>query len=176
MGCEVKSLRLGHVNLANSFVHIVSGEMWLKNCYIKTYEKTTSFCPDERQKRKLLVSKSDILKIQSKVVEKGLTLVPLKIYFNQRNLVKLEIGIVRGKKLFDKRKALKEKDLKREQARFESQWVHSKKRGRLGFDISNRMRKSESKSHFVKREIKIKRKQRSFCTLWCNGISSLVYA
>lgn len=117
MGCEVKSLRAGHISLVNSFVQASRGELWLKNCYIKTYEKTTSFCPDERQARKLLMNKREIFKIQSTVAEKGLSVVPLKVYFNNRNLVKVEIAIARGKKLFDKRKCIKERDLKREQAR-----------------------------------------------------------
>ena len=117
MGCEVKSLRQGHVSLANSFVQVSRGELWLKNCYIKTYEKATSFCPDERQMRKLLMSKREILKLESTIKEKGLSVVPLKIYFNDRNLVKLEIAIARGKKLYDKRRTIKERDQKREQAR-----------------------------------------------------------
>ena len=79
MGCEVKSIREGHISLANSFVQISKGEMWLKNCYIKTYDKTTAFCPDERQMRKLLMSKGQILKINSQISEKGLSVIPLKI-------------------------------------------------------------------------------------------------
>ena len=125
MGCEVKSLREGHTSLDNSFVQAIRGELWLKNCYIKTYEKATAFCPDERQSRKLLMNKNEISKIQSIVAQTGLSVVPLKIYFNQRNLVKVEIAIARGKKLYDKRKSIKERDLKRELARKE-QWVHSK--------------------------------------------------
>ena len=117
MGCEVKSIRQGHISLANSFIQVVKGEMWLKNCYIKTYDKTTSFCPDERQMRKLLMSKKEILKISSQVSEKGLSIVPLKVYFNNRNIVKLQIAVARGKKLYDKRKSIKERDQKRELAR-----------------------------------------------------------
>ena len=117
MGCEVKSIREGHISLANSFVQYSKGELWLKNCYIKTYDKTTSFCPDERQARKLLLNKREILKIKSQMSEKGLSVVPLKIYFNSRNLVKVEIALARGKKLYDKRESIKERDQKREQAR-----------------------------------------------------------
>ena len=117
MGCEVKSIREGHVSLLNSFVQVTKGEMWLKNCYIKTYEKTTSFCPDERQKRKLLMNKKEILKIQAQVSEKGLSVVPLKVYLNKKNLFKVEIALARGKKLYDKRRTIKERDQKREQAR-----------------------------------------------------------
>lgn len=117
MGCEVKSIREGHISLANSFVQISKGEMWLKNCYIKTYDKTTAFCPDERQMRKLLMSKDQILKINSQISEKGLSVIPLKIYFNNKNLVKVEIAVARGKKLYDKRRTIKERDQKRELAR-----------------------------------------------------------
>ena len=145
MGCEVKSIRQGHISLANSFIQVVKGEMWLKNCYIKTYDKTTSFCPDERQMRKLLMSKKEILKISSQVSEKGLSIVPLKVYFNNRNIVKLQIAVARGKKLYDKRKSIKERDQKRELARQVEQWIHSKW-GRLGFDIPNFAWKSEPKT------------------------------
>lgn len=117
MGCEVKSIREGHISLLNSFVSVKNGEMWLKNCYIKTYEKSTAFNPDERQKRKLLLNKREILRLQSEINEKGLTIVPLKVYFNKDNRVKLEIAVARGKKLYDKRKAIKEREQKRELAR-----------------------------------------------------------
>lgn len=117
MGCEVKSIREGHISLLNSFVSAKNGEMWLKNCYIKNYEKSTAFNPDERQKRKLLLNKREILKLQAEVNEKGLTIVPLKVYFNNDNKVKLEIAVARGKKLYDKRRTIKEREQKRELAR-----------------------------------------------------------
>ncbi len=117
MGSEVKSIRQGHISLSNSFIQVNKGELWLKNCYIKNYEKTTSFCPDERKMRKLLMKNKEILKLSSQISEKGLTLVPLKAYFNDRNMVKLEIALARGKKLYDKRRTIKERDQKRELAR-----------------------------------------------------------
>ena len=117
MGCEVKSIREGHISLLNSFVSVKKGEVWLKNCYIKTYDKSTAFCPDERQARKLLLNKREILKLQSEFNEKGLTIVPLKVYFNNDNRIKLEIAVARGKKLYDKRKTIKEREQKRELAR-----------------------------------------------------------
>ncbi|MBE7076072.1 MAG: SsrA-binding protein SmpB [Clostridiales bacterium] len=116
-GSEVKSVRAGGVSLADSFVIIRDGEMFLKNAYIKPYEKTTSYKPDERRSRKLLLNKSEIQKFERMVKEKGFTIVATKIYFNKANKVKVEIGLAKGKKLYDKRQTLKENSIKREIAR-----------------------------------------------------------
>lgn len=113
-GCEVKSVRAGNVSLADSFVVIKNGEMFLKNAYIKLYEKTTSFKPDERKTRKLLLNKSEILKFERMVKEKGYSIVATKLYFNNAGKVKVEIGLAKGKKLYDKRETLKEKSIKRD--------------------------------------------------------------
>ncbi len=117
-GCEVKSVRAGGVSLTDSFVVIKDGEMFLKNAYIKPYEKTSSFKPDERRTRKLLLNKSEIQKFERLVKEKGFTIVPTKIYFNNLGKVKVEIGLAKGKKLYDKRATLKEKAIKRDIERF----------------------------------------------------------
>ena len=117
-GCEVKSVRAGGASLIDSFVIIRNGEMFLKNAYIKPYEKTTSFKPDERRTRKLLLNKSEIQKFERMVKEKGYSIVPTKIYFNKAGKVKVEIGLARGKKLYDKRQTLKEKSIKRDIARY----------------------------------------------------------
>ena len=117
-GCEVKSVRAGGASLTDSFVIIRNGEMFLKNAYIKPYEKTTSFKPDERRTRKLLLNKSEIQKFERMVKEKGYSIVPTKIYFNKAGKVKVEIGLARGKKLYDKRQTLKEKSIKRDIARY----------------------------------------------------------
>ncbi len=113
-GCEVKSVREGGASLKDSFVVIKNGEMFLKNAYIKTYEKTSSFKPDERRTRKLLLNKSEILKFERLVKEKGFTIVATKIYFDKSNRVKVEIGLAKGKKLYDKRQSIKERQQKRD--------------------------------------------------------------
>ena len=113
-GCEVKSIRNGGASLIDSFVVIKNGEAVLKNAYIATYDKTTSFKPDERRDRKLLLNKSEILKLQRLAKEKGFTLVATKLYINDRGKVKVEIGLAKGKKLYDKRATLKEKQINRD--------------------------------------------------------------
>ena len=100
--------------MTDSFVVVKNGEMFLKNAYIKPYEKTTSFKPDERRTRKLLLNKSEIQKFERMVKEKGFSIVATKIYFNQTGKVKVEIGLAKGKKLYDKRQTLKEKSIKRD--------------------------------------------------------------
>lgn len=112
-GCEVKSIKSGHISLAEAFVSVVGDELFLKNCYIKPYENsTTSFSPDEKRNRKLLLKREEIDKIIKKVETKGYTLVPTKVYLKD-NLVKIEIGICRGKKLYDKRETIKNRELSR---------------------------------------------------------------
>lgn len=112
-GSEVKSARLGHVSLVDSFVTIRENEVFLKNAYIKTYEKAINFAPNETRTRKLLLNNAEILKLKRKKEEKGYTLIPTKIYLNEKNLIKVEIGLCRGKKLYDKRASIKERDIKR---------------------------------------------------------------
>lgn len=116
-GSEVKSIREGHISLSGSFIFVNNNEVFLKNCFIKTYEMTSAYAPDERRSRKLLLNRREISKILDSVQKKGLTCVPLKVYLTPRNLVKIEIGIARGKKLYDKRQTIKERDLKRELSR-----------------------------------------------------------
>ncbi len=113
-GCEVKSVRAGGASLLDSFVQVKNGEMFLKNAYIKPYEKTSSFKPDERRTRKLLLNKSEIQKFERLAKEKGCTIIATKLYINAAGRVKVEIGLAKGKKLYDKRASLKEKAVKRE--------------------------------------------------------------
>lgn len=116
-GSEVKSLRKNNCNLSDSFCFIRNGEVLLKNMHIAVYDKSGAFNTREsRRDRKLLLHKDEIAKISGKVNEKGYTLVPLKIYFSQA-LVKVEVGLCRGKHTFDKKKSLQEKDLVREKKR-----------------------------------------------------------
>ena len=117
-GCEVKSVRAGGASLTDSFVVVKNGEMFLKNAYIKPYEKTSSFKPDERRSRKLLLNKAEILKYERMAKEKGFSIVATKIYFNDAGKVKVEIGLAKGKKLYDKRQTLKDKAVKRDIERY----------------------------------------------------------
>lgn len=112
-GSEVKSLRLGYANLDDSFVFLKDGEVFLKNAYIKPYEKSSSYIPDSRRSRKLLLNKMEIVRLEQKMRQKGFSCVPTKIYF-QGGFVKVEIALAKGKKLYDKRDTLKEKSVQRE--------------------------------------------------------------
>ncbi len=116
IGCEVKSVRGGEVNLKDSFALIANGEVWLKNVYIKPYDKGSFSNTDARRDRKLLLHKTQILRLLGKVQEKGLALVPLKMYF-EKSLVKVELALVRGKQLYDKKDAIAQKDMQRYQER-----------------------------------------------------------
>lgn len=116
-GSEVKSLRLGSVNLKDSFCVIQNGEMIIKNMHIALYEKAGAFnTKDAKRDRKLLLHKSEIIKLHAKVTQKGLTLVPLRLYFSQ-SLIKIELGLCQGKHTFDKKRSIMEKDIKREKER-----------------------------------------------------------
>lgn len=116
-GGEVKSVRLNNVNLKDSFCFITGGELFVKNMHIATYEKAGAFnTKNSKRDRKLLVHKSELVKIGSKISQKGLTLVPLKLYFKGA-LIKMELGLCQGKHTFDKKKATMEKDIKRQTER-----------------------------------------------------------
>jgi len=108
-GSEVKSIRLGKMSLKDSFVRITSGEVFLVNSHIATYEKTSSFALDTRRTRKLLLHKAQIAKLEKRTSEKGYALVPLKVYFVKGN-AKLLLGIGKGKKLYDKKESIKKRD------------------------------------------------------------------
>lgn len=112
VGSEVKSIRLGQVNLKDSYCIVKGGNLELVNAHISPYEKGSFFNVDARRTRKLLMHKVEIDKLRGKVEIKGFTLVPTKMYFKQ-GLVKVEIGLAKGKELHDKRKALADKDMKR---------------------------------------------------------------
>lgn len=112
LGSEVKSIKLGKVNLKDSYCSIEKGEVFLKNCFVTSYEKGSYFNKDEKRPRKLLLHKFQINKLVGKVKEKGFTLIPTKIYFSG-NYVKVQIALAKGKRLFDKRATIKEKEIKR---------------------------------------------------------------
>ena len=111
-GTEVKSMREGQANLKESFARIENGEVFLHNCHISPYGHGNRFNHDPVRKRKLLLHKREILKLKSKIQEKGLTLIPLKLYFRD-NWVKLSLGLCRGKKLYDKRDSIARRESQR---------------------------------------------------------------
>lgn len=111
-GSEVKSIRNGNISLNESYAIIKNGEAFLLNAHIAPYDKGSHYNPDPKRTRRLLLHKREILKIQSKIQEKGYTLVATKAYFKQA-LVKVELGIAKGKQLYDKRRAIQEKEQKR---------------------------------------------------------------
>ena len=113
VGSEVKAIRLGGVNLKDSFCIIKNGEIFILNMHVSPYEKGSYFNEDPRRTRKLLMKRAEIDKLLGKVSAKGYTLVPTKIYF-KGGLVKVEVGLARGKELHDKRDSIKEKDMKRD--------------------------------------------------------------
>ena len=111
-GTEIKSLRKGNANINDSYARIKNGEVYLTNMYIAKYEEGNIFNHDEIRERKLLLHKREILKIDSEITTKRYTLIPLKIYFT-RGKAKVELGVCQGKKLYDKRESIKERDIKR---------------------------------------------------------------
>lgn len=113
VGTEIKSVRKGSVDLKDSFITIKNNEAFILNMYIAKYEQGNIFNHEERRTRKLLLHKKEIKKLKEKVSTEGLTLIPLKLYF-KKNYVKVLIGLCKGKKLYDKRASIKERDLKRE--------------------------------------------------------------
>jgi SsrA-binding protein len=117
-GTEVKSLRTGKASFNDSYCIIHKGEIWIKSLHIAEYSHGTVNNHDPVRDRKLLLQKREIQKIESKLKEKGYTLIPLLIFFNDKNLVKVEIGLGRGKKLHDKRETIKKRDVEREMKRF----------------------------------------------------------
>ena len=112
-GTEIKSIRKGSTNINDSYARVKNGEIYLTNMYIAKYEEGNIFNHDERRERKLLLHKKEIIKINHEITTNRYTLIPLKLYF-KKNRVKIELGICQGKKNYDKREALKEKDMKRQ--------------------------------------------------------------
>jgi len=116
-GSEVKAMRAGGVNIAESYANIEDGELWLINAHVPKYEQAKTFQHEERRKRKLLVSKKELANLHKNVGREGMTLVPLKIYFNDKGRAKILIGIAKGKKLQDKRATEKKRDWQKQQGR-----------------------------------------------------------
>ncbi len=112
-GTEVKSIRMGKCSIKESFIRIENGEVYIYGMHISPYEKGNIFNKDPMRVKKLLMHKYEINKLNGKLQQKGLTLVPLQVYL-KGSLVKVEVGLARGKKLYDKRESLAKKDIKRE--------------------------------------------------------------
>ena len=117
LGSEVKSLRNGGSNIAESYAQIENGELWLVNSYVAPYEQAKTWGHQERRKRKLLASKKELSRLWNDTQRKGMTLVPLVIYFNHTGRVKIKIGIAKGKKIHDKRADEAKRDWGRQKQR-----------------------------------------------------------
>jgi SsrA-binding protein len=117
MGTEVKSLREGRANLTDTYALIDDGEVILRGLHITAYSHTSQTKLDPRRDRKLLLHKNEIRRLIGKVNEKGLTLVPLRLYFNTRGIAKLALGLAKGKREYDKRRTISERDAERDMQR-----------------------------------------------------------
>jgi SsrA-binding protein len=117
-GTEVKSLREGKANFNDSYCIFNKGELYIRSFHISEYSHGTVNNHDPIRERKLLLNKRELKKLQAKIKEKGYTIIPLRLFFNEKNLVKLEIGLGKGKKLHDKRETIKQRDTERELKRY----------------------------------------------------------
>jgi len=116
-GSEVKSMRSGKTSVIESYASIEENQLWLINCYIPNYKYAKTFAHDERRRRKLLVKKRELFKLMKNKGRQGMTLIPLKLYFNNAGIVKVLLGIGKGKKLVDKRQTEKKRDWEKHQGR-----------------------------------------------------------
>ena len=116
-GSEVKILRIGGVNIAESYASVEDNELWLINSYFPAYNSASYFGHEERRKRKMLVKKRELAKLWQSSGRDGMTLVPIKLYFNDKGIAKLLVGIAKGKKLVDKRETEKKRDWNKQKAR-----------------------------------------------------------
>ena len=116
-GSEVKSLRQSGGNIAESYATVEDGELWLGNSYIAPYEQAKTFTHEERRRRKLLVSRNELARMWNATQRKGMTLVPMVMYFNHKGLAKVKLGIAKGKKLHDKRETEAQRDWSRQKQR-----------------------------------------------------------
>ncbi len=117
VGSEVKSLRTGKATIAESYAHAKDGEIYLVNAYIPEYNMASRFNHEPKRPRKVLVHKREAARLAIAVQREGMTLVPLRLYFNKKGIAKIELGVARGKKLHDKRQTEKERDWARDKAR-----------------------------------------------------------
>ena len=113
-GTEIKSIREGKVNLTDGYCYFRKGELYSKGIHISPYANSSFYAHEESGERKLLLKKQEIRKLESKAAEKGLTIIPIRLFINDRGFAKVEIALAKGKKLHDKRDSIKEKDAQRE--------------------------------------------------------------
>lgn len=118
LGTEVKSLRAGKASFVDAYCHFQNGELWLKAMHIAEYSHGTDNNHNALRDRKLLLTKRELKKWEGKIKEKGYTIIPLRMFMNEKNLVKVEIGLAKGKKLHDKRDTIKQRDTDREIKRY----------------------------------------------------------
>ncbi len=118
VGTEVKSLRNGKASFNDSYCYFVDGELFIRSLHISEYAFGTTQRHEPLQERKLLLTKKELKKLLGKTTEKGYTIVPLRIFFNEKNIAKIEIGIGKGKKLHDKRETIKQRDTEKEMKRY----------------------------------------------------------
>lgn len=117
-GTEVKSLRAGKASFNDSYCLFIKGELWIRSLHIAEYSHGTSSNHDPVQERKLLLQKRELRKLEARIKEKGYTIVPLRIYFSEKGLAKLDLGLGKGKHLYDKRESIKQRDTEREMKRY----------------------------------------------------------
>ena len=116
-GTEIKSIRAGKVNLTDSYCSFINGELWAHNIHISEYANGSYNNHEPKRDRKLLLNKKELKKIQSKLNDRGMTIIPTRMWINENGYAKLDIALARGKKMFDKRESIKEKDQRRAAAR-----------------------------------------------------------
>lgn len=121
-GTEIKSIRKGQANLRDAYCVFKKGELFIRSLYIAEYEHGNQFNHDTRRPRKLLLRRVELRKLEKKVKEKGLTIVPYRLYITERGFAKLEIALAQGKKSYDKRESIKQKDLKRDMDRIKKMY------------------------------------------------------
>jgi SsrA-binding protein len=117
-GTEIKSIREAKVSMADAYCIFHKGELFVKNLNISKYDNGTYYNHDPLRERKLLLSRKELRKLEGKLTDKGLTIIPTRLFINDKGLAKLDIALAKGKKLYDKRESIKEKDIKRDQERF----------------------------------------------------------
>ena len=116
-GTEIKSIRAGKAGLADAYCYFHRGELWIKGMYVAEYKLGTYYNHAERRERKLLLQRKELAKLERKTKESGLTIVPLRVFLNERGFAKVRVALARGKKQYDKRESLKAKDARREMDR-----------------------------------------------------------
>ncbi|MBF9254947.1 SsrA-binding protein SmpB [Pontibacter sp. 172403-2] len=116
-GTEIKSIREGKVNMQDGYCVFQNGELWLHNLHIATYTEGTHYNHEPMRTRKLLLNKKELRRLEGKAEEQGVTIIPTRVFINDRGFAKVEIALARGKKLYDKRQDIKEKDVQREMDR-----------------------------------------------------------